>query len=624
MSEKLEKVLENSFLQYSSYVIQRRAIPDARDMMKYTARQILHAQYKDKLDAKHPFKKSLKSVSAATAFSYVHGNTSCYEQIIRMGRPLVQRYFFEEINGNYGTPTGSQTYSADRYTEARLSELAMAMFEHIAKGTITGDDWEPTYDEEGTFPKVLPSLGYYNICNGSFGSIAPTMISSIPQFNLKEINNAIIALIRDHSYSVSVLPDFASGGILLNPKTTLASLSKGEGKSALIRGKVRKDKDYLEVTELPYGVYTNTVCNELEKGIESGSAPITSFKDLSKRTVNLRIYAKDLNAAEAWIYKNTSVQKHFTIKMIMLDNGKTPKLFSIKEALLAHINHAKAIWRRALTFELNQLKARQEIIEGLLKAYSIIDDIIATIKGSNGRVDSIQLLITQFGFTKSQAEAIVDLRLHRLSNIDIQALQDELESNKNSQADIQETLDIKEKFDQQLIDIYAEVASKFGDKRRTEISTQDIFETAQDGSKATENFRIVYDGKKYQAATQPEENWENWELAKQFTPEDNLIIVTDQVRGFTRKGSDFLLGETRWNEIIKLNPEEKVLFITTADELDHFDFVELQEENGKWSSLHKSFVTVGASARGKRLVTGKYQIKQVNLVRNASQYPKMR
>ena len=129
----LEQTLEESFLNYSAFVIQRRAIPDARDGFKYTARQIIHAQSKEKLDAAHPFKKSQKSVSAATAFSYVHGDTSAYEQIIRMGRPLVQRYFFEEINGNGGTPTGASTYSAPRYTEARLSPLAANVLSYIDK-----------------------------------------------------------------------------------------------------------------------------------------------------------------------------------------------------------------------------------------------------------------------------------------------------------------------------------------------------------------------------------------------------------------------------------------------------------------------------------------------------------
>lgn len=610
MIEKLESVLEDSFLQYSSYVIQRRAIPDARDMMKYTARQILHAQSREKLDAKHPFKKSLKSVSAATSFSYVHGGTSCYEQIIRMGRPLVQHYFLEEINGNYGTPTGSQTYSADRYTEARISPLAMQMFDHITKDTLNAADWEPTYDEEGVFPKVLPSLGYYNIVNGSFGSIAPTMISSIPQFNLKEVNDAIISLIREPGADISLLPDFASGGILLNPKTTLDSLARGEGKSALIRGHIKRTgTGYLEVVSLPYGVYTNTICTELEKALDKGGCPFTEFKDLSKRDVNVRIFSSNLEALEEWLYKNTSIQKHFTIKMIMLDNGKTPKLFGIKDALLAHIKHAKAIWRRALEYDLQQLKDRQEIIEGLLKAYSILDEIIALIKASAGRADAVAKLVNSFSFSARQAEAIVDLRLHRLSAIDIQALKDELESNLNQQADIQETLDVEQKFNLQLIAMYEEVARKFGDKRRTEIFGQDIFESAQDGNKATEEFKMEWDANGFTAVSGPTEKVYNMLVQ----PDDKLIIVTNQVRGFTRLGKDFTLGTFKWSDLIKLQPDEEVLFVIHADALDQFDQVQMKDEDGKLWSLHKSFVLLKSSQRGKKLTTGKQRMVQVHL-----------
>jgi len=467
----LEKTLEQNFLTYSAYVIQRRAIPDARDMLKYTGRQILHAQHREKLDYKHPFKKSQKSVSAATSFSYVHGGDSAYGQIIKMGRPLVQRYFLEEINGNGGTPAQNDDYSAERYTEARLSLLGWRMFETIDMQTIHMDDWERTYDEEGLFPKVLPSVGFYNICNGSFGSIAPTMISSIPQFNIKDINEAIINLINNPNAEVNIYPDFASGGILMNPGTVAQSLECGEGKSAILRGKITKHikEGFLVVSELPYGVYTNTVCQEIEKAIEKGECPITTFKDLSKETVSLKIFAKDLDAAEEWLYKNTSVQKHFTIKMIMLDEGKTPKLFNLRSALLAHIKHTKQVWKNAIEFQLQGLKDREDIILGLLKAYSILDEIVATIKQSRGRADAIIQLKSLYQFSEAQATAIVDLRLHRLSAIDIEALKEELEKNRKQQEGLVGLLQDELKFNANLIAPYEDNIKRFADARRTQI-----------------------------------------------------------------------------------------------------------------------------------------------------------
>lgn len=603
MTEKLERVLEQSFLDYSAYVIQRRAIPDARDMMKYTARQILHAQAREKLDHKHPFKKSQKSVAAATSFSYVHGDASAYEQIVRMGRPLVQRYAFETINGNGGTPANSSDYSAPRYTEARLSELAAQVFEYINMNTIDAKDWEPTYDEEGVFPTVLPSVGFYNICNGSFGSIAPTMISSVPQFNLREVNEMIIKLIDDPDATVELLPDFASSGILLNPKTTLESLSMGEGKSALVRGKVTRGKDdngpYIEVIELPYGVYTNTVCVELEKALEDKGVPFTEFKDLSVRAVRIRIYTKTPDAAEAWIYKNTSVQKHFTIKMIMLDNGKTPKLFTIKEALQAHIAHASDVFRKQYLFQLEQLKAREEIIRGLLKAYSILDKVIETIRGSSGRVDAINLLISKFDFTRPQAEAIADLRLHRLSTMDIKALENELETNLSAQKDIDEILCTREKFNLHLKAIYAEVASKFGDKRRTKIYADDTWETGQDGGKPTKDFWLKPESDGYTSTYIDEMGDEICGSKVDLT--DDVLFITNQCRGFRRAASELPIGENKYADVLKLNKDEEVISVLQASIFDTHDFITLVGENFQ-KKVHKSFILSGSTQRGKRIL----------------------
>lgn len=621
----IENTLEQSFLDYSAFVIQRRSIPDARDMFKYTARQILHAQAREKLDYKHPFKKSQKSVSAATSFSYVHGGASAYEQIIRMGRPLVQRYFLEEVNGNGGTPMNSSDYSAERYTEARLSELTCQLFKYIEMNTIP-DDWEPTYDEEGVFPKVLPSVGYYNICNGTFGSIAPTMISSVPQFNLREVNEAICCLIDNPENDIVIYPDFASGGTLLNPKTTMDSLNRGEGKSALIRGKLRlKPKDgYLEIIELPYGVYTNTICTELEKALDKGDVPFTEFKDLSKRSVNLRIYSKHLDKLEEWLYKNTSVQKHFTIKMIMLDGGKTPRLFNIKTAMLAHIAHATEVFRRQYLYHLEQLKTREEVIRGLLKAYSILDEVIATIKGSAGRANAIQLLISQFEFTQIQAEAIVDLRLHRLSTIDIEALHRELEENLNQQADIQETLDIKDKFNMQLKSVYEEVAKKFGDNRRTEICQSDAWETCQDGDRPNQDFIFTFCEDGYSAMYSSEAAANGFVGDTLIELDDEVVLITDQVRGFVRKGIEFTMGNCKFSDLVKLNADERVIAAIKVSDLEKFEFVEMRDSNDKIWSMHKSFVLTGASKRGKKLVTGKYKITQIHLEDTTTSYPKIR
>lgn len=615
----LEKILEESFLNYSAFVLQRRAIPDVRDGMKYTARQILHAQYKDKLDCAHPFKKSQKSVAAATSFSYVHGDSSCYEQIVRMGRPLVQRYFMEEFHGNNGTPCSSSDYSAPRYTEARLSSIALQIFQYLNDGVIDEKDWSPTYDEEGKFPLVLPSLGFYGLCNGSFGSIGVGLISSIPQFNLREMNQALIALINDPKAEIDILPDFASGGILLNPQTVKRSLTEGEGKSALLRGVVEKypKEGYLEVTELPYGVYTNTVCVELEKAKEANQAPFKDFKDLSKKSVRLRIYSDNLDKCEKWLYKNTSVQKFFTIKLIMLRGGKIPKKFSLREAMLEHITHTKSVLRRHYEHELQVLKNRAEVINGFIRLQSILDEVIAAIRAVDGGKSAVIVMLRRdFEFTELQATAIADRRLHQLSKFDIRALEGELEENIEKQHGIEGILGDATIFNGKLSDIYQQVADTYGDARRTRISDVDEWESSASGKVEKDAYCYLSTTGYIAAYSRDDEDLAGCDdrLIINRHPNDVLCIVTNQLRAFARNVSDLSTGRSKWEDLLSLKDGETVIGVMSKSEFDALSSVVFEMADGTERTLHPSFITTAASKRGKKILAGKTMATNLTVV----------
>lgn len=615
----LEKILEESFLNYSAFVLQRRAIPDVRDGMKYTARQILHAQYKDKLDCAHPFKKSQKSVAAATSFSYVHGDSSCYEQIVRMGRPLVQRYFMEEFHGNNGTPCSSSDYSAPRYTEARLSSIALQIFQYLNDGVIDEKDWSPTYDEEGKFPLVLPSLGFYGLCNGSFGSIGVGLISSIPQFNLREMNQALIALINDPKAEIDILPDFASGGILLNPQTVKRSLTEGEGKSALLRGVVEKypKEGYLEVTELPYGVYTNTVCVELEKAKEANQAPFKDFKDLSKKSVRLRIYSDNLDKCEKWLYKNTSVQKFFTIKLIMLRGGKMPKKFSLREAMLEHITHTKSVFRRHYEHELQVLKNRAEIINGFIRLQSILDEVITAIRAVDGGKSTVIVMLRRdFEFTELQATAIADRRLHQLSRFDIRALEGELEENIEKQHGIEGILGDATIFNGKLSDIYQQVADTYGDARRTRISDVDEWESSASGKVEKDAYCYLSTTGYIAAYSRDDEDLAGCDdrLIINRQPNDVLCIVTNQLRAFARNVSDLSTGRSKWEDLLSLKDGETVIGVMSKSEFDALSSVVFEMADGTERTLHPSFITTAASKRGKKILAGKTMATNLTVV----------
>lgn len=608
LAKSLERILEESFLNYSAFVLQRRAIPDVRDGMKYTARQILHAQYKDKLDAKHPFKKSQKSVAAATSFSYVHGDASAYEQITRMGRNLVQRYFMEEFHGNNGTPCASDDYSAPRYTESRITPLCMSTFDFLAERVLEDRDWSPTYDEEGVFPLVLPSVGFYGLCNGSFGSIGVGLISSIPQFNLREMNNTICALINDENAVVDLLPDFASGGILMNPETTRRSLAKGEGKSVLLRGKIVKHpkEGFLEVVEMPYGVYTNTVCVELQKALDKGKPPFKDFKDLSKKTVQMRIYCDNCDECEKWLYKNTSVQKHFTVKLIMLRDGKLPKMFTLREAIMEHVKHAKKVYRRHFLFQLQVLKDREEVIEGFIRLRSILDEVIAAIREVDGSKAAVVVMLrSKFEFTELQATAIADRRLHQLSKFDIGKLTAELEENRNEQKELQVVLDDEQLFNSKLCAIYQQVANTYGDARRTAIAATDEFESSATGKVEKDCFAYFSETGYILAERADDDSLDGvGHLAVERTPDTDLCIVTSMGRAFARRVNELALGSGRWDECLSLKAGESVLLVMPRTELDAVSSVLFEDVNGHERTVHPSFVTCAASKRGKKVFSG--------------------
>lgn len=605
-----KKAFEQAYTDYSAFVIQRRSTPDARDMFKFTTRQIMYAQYINKLRHKDKFQKSQKSVAAAMSHSYVHGDSSCYSVIIHLTRPCYTRYCMEDFKGAI-MMTGSTAYGASRYTECRLSSLADQVFNYINEDGLTENDWNPTYDDESEYPILFPSVGYYNICNGAFGSIGVGIASSIPQFNLEEINTAIQNLIDDSNYEVDILPDFASGGIIMNPQTTKASLSKGTGKSILLRGEIKHEKGYLTIKSLPYGVYTDTICNKIAEEMDKPNSFIKDFKDLSQDSVNIRVYGDDLDKIEAWLYKNTQVQNHFTINMIMLDNGKTPKVFSLKEALLAHIEHAKVVYRRQYEYKLNKLKLRQEILEGLIRAYSILDDVIQCIKSSADRADAIANLVNQFNFSARVSEAIVELKLHRLTNLDIQKLHDELEDNLFNQNRINEILTDTSLFNEYLKEEYRRVAEGWGDKRKTKIYNGKEFETDADGATPTCEYILVSSKDEYISSSQDDDEdisvfETQGKTEKIFVNpvEDEIIIFSNTGRVFLRKGNGLKIGHFAWADVLSLKKDEHIVKIWRKP-----DIPEMINIDGK--QYHNSYLICSASKRGKKFTTGTWNIKEV-------------
>jgi DNA gyrase subunit A len=426
----LKPIIETSFTQYSGAVLQSRALIDVRDCLKPSARQIFYCMETDKFTHNKPFKKTLKAIGSASRM-YIHGDSSCEGVIMRAGQPFAMRYPLIEVEGSYGNLTKSGNWSAPRYTSARLSEIGDGLFGYIQKNTIS--EWRDNYDDTEQYPAVLSTPGYYNICNGSFG-IGIGMSSSVPQFNLRDINEAMEKLLLNPNISddeIIPMPDFATGGCLLNPTEVKESLKNGSGKACLLRSVINYDnkENCLVVTEIPYSVYTNTICAELEQILNGDENPgIDRFNDLTGSTPLIKIYLNknaNVNKILQYLYKNTSLQYWYSINLTMLKDGRFPQVFSLREALNEHIEHEKIVYRRAFEYDKAQAEARLHIVEGLLIALANIDEVVYTIKNSSSPSAANIALQSKFLLSETQAKAILDMKLSRLAHLEVEKLENE-------------------------------------------------------------------------------------------------------------------------------------------------------------------------------------------------------
>lgn len=470
-----QKSIENAFLVYGASVAQERAIPDVRDNLKIGLRQGLYAQYSNKLTHKDKFQKAQKSVASAMAQSYVHGDVAMYDTFIRAAKPFAYRYPLEEAQGAYGSPCAPDDHSASRYVEMRSSELSDYFFKGLKKNTIA--DWYWNYDDTERIPSVFPSIGFWNIVNGCSG-IAVAMATSVPQFNLREVNNAIISILQNPHINFDEIycaPDFATGGTILNGEEVKESLRNGFGKSIRLRAKLEysSSQNMIQATELPYGVYTNTIIEQLKEQTEANeNYGIEKVVDHTKKTADIRIYlTKGTNPKKMIekLYKDTSLENWFSINMIMLDMGRFPKVFNWRSACDAYITHIRTCKRRELQFDYDKALARENILNGLIRASASIDEVVSIIRRSNSPEEASEKLITRFKFNEEQTKAILAMKLSTLTKIDSIKLQNELNEIKKQLECLEEILSSPEKLDAELIKILKEVADKFGDARRTKI-----------------------------------------------------------------------------------------------------------------------------------------------------------
>ena len=471
----LKPIIEQSMTQYAGAVLQSRALVDVRDCLKPSARQIFYCMDKYKYTADKPFQPTAAAMGDAMKHFYIHGDSSCVGIIMRAGQTFAMRYPLVEVRGNAGTLLSSGNWAAERYTKARLSKLAAYLFNDIDKDTI--DDWRDNYADNEQYPGVLPTKGFYNLVNGTSG-IGIGMACSVPQYNLRELNNALIHLIDNPDCDFNEIycaPDFATGAILYNESDVKESMKNGQGFACKLRSVVEFDSKErcFVVTEIPYGVYTNTICGQLEEIVNGEDNPgIERFNDLTGSTPLIKIYlVKKANPDRVlkYLYKNTFLQYHYGINFTMLDNGRFPRVFGWKEMLQSHIDHERLVYRRAFEFDLNKIKSRIHIIDGLLICMARIEEVIQTIRNSASSVAASTALQQNFLLDAAQAKAVLDMKLSRLAHLEVKKLENERAELQSKAESIEKILNDEELFKEEIKKGWREVASKFGDARRTKI-----------------------------------------------------------------------------------------------------------------------------------------------------------
>ena len=471
-----QQTIEDAFLKYGASIAQERSLPDVRDMLKIGLRQGLYAQFTNKLTHKDKFQKAQKSVAAAMSQSYVHGDVAMYDALIRAARPWSSRYPLEDVQGSYGNPSSPDSHAAARYVEMKAGAIADFMFDGLKKNAIT--EWYDNYDSTEQIPSVFPSIGYWNIVNGCQG-IAVAMATSVPQFNLKEVNNALIKIIQNPEVSyddIYCAPDFSTGGTITNAAEVKESLRAGKGKSIRLRANIKFNpkENMLQATELPYGVFTNTVMDQLASLVnDDPDYGIERVIDHTKKEADIRIYlSKGQNPDKmiAKLYHDTMLENHYSINMILLDQGRFPKVFGWREACDAYIAHIRQCKRNMIQFDLDKALARENILNGLLIALADIDNIVAIIKGSDSPADAKKALIAKYKFNDPQVDAILDMKLSRLCRLDGVKISDELAEITKFIGECNHLLSEPTALDEKLIELLNLVSQKFGDARRTQIT----------------------------------------------------------------------------------------------------------------------------------------------------------
>lgn len=489
--KSVEKVLHESMLPYSEFVILDRALPRVEDGLKPVQRRVLYSMYESGNTPDKPLRKSANIVGACMGAYHPHGDSSIYDTLVRMAQPFNMGEILIEGHGNFGSVDGDSA-AAMRYTESRLSPIALEMLRDIEKDTVT---WSLNYDDSRQEPEMLPGRFPNLLVNGATG-IAVGLATNIPTHNLKESCNAVIAYIDNPNIDIDSLmkiipgPDFPTGGYILKTSECKQVFETGKGK-IIMRAKLNVEisddgKKNIVITELPYQVNKAVLLQRIAKLSEDDSngplSYIYTVVDESDRS-GMRAVIKlkkdaNVNAILASLYKNTDLQKTFNANIVAIADGK-PKVLSLKDILEYYVKFQEKVIYNRTKFDLDTCTRRAHILEGLLIAINNIDEVIKIIKKSKSTAEAKSSLIERFNLSEIQAQAILDMRLAKLTSLEVEKIIAELEELRKLIGEYQSILSSNKKVKQVIKKELTEIRNKYGSERKCEFIDEELESTEQ-------------------------------------------------------------------------------------------------------------------------------------------------
>ena len=604
LSETVEHVFSERFARYSKYIIQDRAIPDARDGLKPVQRRILYAMYKLGIFHNTSYKKCARIVGEVIGKYHPHGDTSVYEALIRMSQDFKTRLPLIDVHGNNGSIDGDGA-AAMRYTEARLSIYADYMLQDLNKKTV---GFIPNFDDEELEPVVLPAKFPALLVNGATG-IAAGYATNIPPHNIDEVIKGVIYRINHPKCKLEDImqiipgPDFPTGGIIQNVDAIKEAYKTGTGK-IIVRSKVeivRGEKlNQLIITEIPYEVVKAQLVKRMsEVYVQKNVDGVLEIRDESDRQ-GLRIVVdirKDANPEfiRDFFFKSTDLQINYSMNMVAICE-KTPKLMPLLDSLDAYIDHQKEVITNRSNFELKSAKTRLHIVDGLISMVSILDAVIKTIRESKNKKNAKENLMSNYNFTELQAEAIVMLQLYRLTNTDIFALRKEQEELKERINELEEILSNEKKLMAVIVKELNKTLKDLSDPRRTVIQDKVdelVVETSNLISKEEVVLQITYLGyikklpmKAFNADDEPKFKENDFKIAQYNT------YTTATLLAFTNMGNYVFLPLTKIPDckhrdigenistLANIDVGERIIYSFPVDDFDEEKYVLFTTKNG--------------------------------------------